>query len=86
MRLFNQNTNKMLAIAIVAAAIGLGAGIAIAGQPEMYGALKDLQGAQAHLGRVTQDKGGHANAARKLVSDAIEEVQKGIAFGHAKGE
>ncbi len=86
MRLFNQNTNKMLAIAVVAAAIGLGAGIAIAGQPEMDGALKDLQGAQAHLGHVTQDKGGHANAARKLVSDAIDEVQKGIAFGHAKGE
>jgi hypothetical protein len=86
MRLFNQNTNKMLAVAIVAAAIGLGAGIAIAGQPEMDGALKDLQGAQAHLGHVTQDKGGHANAARKLVADAIDEVQKGIAFGHAKGE
>jgi hypothetical protein len=86
MRLFNQNTTKMLAVAIVAAAIGLGAGIAIAGQPEMDGALKDLQGAQVHLGRVTQDKGGHANTARKLVSDAIDEVQKGIAFGHAKGE
>ncbi len=86
MRFFNQATNKTLAIAIIAAGIGLGAGIAIAGQPEMDGALKDLQGAQAHLGHVTQDKGGHANNARKLVADAIEEVQKGIAFGHAKGE
>ena len=75
----------MFAVAILAAAIGLGAGIAIAGQPEMDGALKDLQGAQVHLGHVTQDKGGHANAARKLVADAIEEIQKGIAFGHAKG-
>jgi len=86
MRLFNQNTNRMLAVALIAAALGLGAGIAIAGQPDMEGALKELQGAQAHLNHVTQDKGGHADAARKLVADAIEEVQKGIAFGHAKGE
>jgi hypothetical protein len=86
MRLFNRNTNKMLAIAIVAAATGLGAGIAIAAQPDMDGALKDLQGAQAYLNRVTQDKAGHANTARKLVSDAIEEVRKGIAFGRSQGE
>lgn len=86
MRIFSQNTNKMLAVAIIAAAMGLGAGIALAAQPDMEGALKELQGAQAHLSRVTQDKGGHANAARKLVADALDEVEKGIAFGHAHGE
>jgi hypothetical protein len=86
MRFFNQAATKMLAVAFIAAAIGLSAGFAIAAQPDMQGALDALKGAQAHLNRVTQDKGGHANAARKLVSDAIDEVQQGIAFGHAKGE
>jgi len=86
MRVFNQNTTKMLAVAVIAAAIGLSAGIAIAAQPDMEGALDALKGAQAHLSRVTQDKGGHANTARKLVASAIDEVQQGIAFGHSKGE
>jgi len=86
MRLFNRTTTNMLAVATLAAAVGLGAGIAIAAQPDMEGALKGLQTAQAHLDHVTQDKGGHANTARKLVADAIDEVQKGIAFGRSQGE
>jgi hypothetical protein len=86
MRFFKQDTTRMLAVAIIAAVMGLSAGIAIAGQPDMEGALEALKGAQAHLNHVTQDKGGHASAARKLVASAIEEVQQGIAFGHAKGE
>lgn len=86
MRLFNQDTKKMLAVAVIAAAMGLSAGIAIAAQPDMEGALDGLKAAQAHLNRVTQDKGGHANTARKLVASAIDEVQQGIAFGHSKGE
>jgi hypothetical protein len=76
----------MLAVGIVAAAMGLTAGLALAAQPDMEGALHELQSAQAHLNRVTQDKGGHANTARKMVADAIEEVQKGIEFGRSKGE
>ena len=86
MRFFNQPATKMLAVAFIAAAMGLSVGIAIAAQPDMEGALDALKGAHAHLNRVTQDKGGHANAARKLVVDAIDQVQQGIAFGHAKGE
>jgi hypothetical protein len=86
MRFFSQTTNKMLAVGIVAAAMGLTAGLALAAQPDMEGALHELQSAQAHLNRVTQDKGGHANTARKMVADAIEEVQKGIEFGRSKGE
>jgi hypothetical protein len=86
MRFFSHTTTKILAIAIVAVVMGLGASNAFAAQPDMEGALKGLQEAQAHLTRVTQDKAGHANAARKLIADAIEEVQKGIAFGHTQGE
>jgi hypothetical protein len=86
MRFFSQNTTKMFAVAVIAAAMGLSVGSAIAAQPDMEGALDALKGAQAHLNRVTQDKGGHANAARKLVADAIDQVQQGIAFGHSKGE
>jgi hypothetical protein len=66
--------------------IGFGAAIAVAVQPDMQGALSGLKNAQSHLQRVTQDKDGHANAARKLVEQAIEEVQEGIAYGKSKGE
>lgn len=86
MSLFSRTTAKMLAVATLAATAGLAAGIAIAGQPDMEGALDALKGAQAHLNHVTQDKGGHANAARKLVASAIDEVQQGLAVGRAKGE
>ena len=86
MRFLNQTTTKMLAVGLVTGAMGLSAGLALAAQPDMEGALHALESAQAHLNKVSQDKGGHANTARKLVSDAIEEVQKGIEFGRSKGE
>jgi hypothetical protein len=86
MPFLKSNMSRMIAVAVVAAGIGLGAGIAVAGQPDMEGGLSALQTAQAHLTRVTQDKGGHAAAARKLVAQAISEVQAGIAFGQSKGE
>jgi hypothetical protein len=86
MPFLKSNMSRMIAVAVVAAGIGLGAGFAVAAQPDMEGALAGLQTAQGHLTRVTQDKGGHASAARKLVAQAISEVEAGIAFGQSKGE
>jgi hypothetical protein len=77
---------RMAAVALVAAGVGLGAGIAVAGQPQMDGALNALQSAQSYLNGVTEDKGGHAQSARRLVAAAIVQVQDGIAFGEAHGE
>ncbi len=83
---FNTNIGRMLGVAVVAAAVGLGTGIAVAGQPQMDGALSALQSAQGYLNEVTLDKGGHAAKARRLVADAIVQVQEGIAYGEAHGE
>ncbi len=86
MKYLKSNLARMIAVAVVSAATGLTAGCAIASQPDMDGALASLQNAQSYLDRVTQDKGGHANKARHLVSAAIEQVQEGIAFGESQGE
>jgi len=77
---------KMLCVAVVASAAGLGTGIAVAGQPQMDGALSALQSAQGYLNEVTMDKGGHASKARHLVAQALVQVQEGIAYGEAHGE
>ena len=69
-----------------AAMAGVGTGIAVAGQPQMDSALGALQSAQSTLNKVTEDKGGHAAKARRLVAEAIGQVQAGIAYGEAHGE
>jgi len=86
MKFLNSTLIRMVAVAAISAAIGLGAGRALAGQPDMEGALSSLQNAQAYLDRVTQNKAGHAAAARHLVAQAIVQVQEGIAFGESQGE
>jgi hypothetical protein len=86
MKYLKGNVGRMIAIAAVSAVTGLGTGIAVAGQPDMDGALASLQNAQSYLDRVHQDKAGHASAARHLVAKAIEQVQEGIAFGESRGE
>ena len=86
MTIFKTNAGRMLGVAVVAAAVGLGAGIAVAGQPQMDGALSALQSAQGYLNEVTMDNGGHASKARPLVAEAIAQVQEGIAYGEAHGE
>jgi hypothetical protein len=70
----------------VVIATGFCIGSAFAAKPQMEGALRGLQAAQSELQKVTQNKAGHAAAARKLVADAIAEVQAGIAYGNAHGE
>lgn len=86
MRISNIFKSRTIAAAVIAGGLGLGVGVAFASQPDMEGALHALQTAQGHLQRVTQNKGGHANEARKLVAQAISEVQAGIQFGHEQGE
>jgi hypothetical protein len=70
----------------LAVSTGVCIGVAFAAQPQMQSALRGLETAQSELQKVTQNKAGHANAARKLVADAIAEVQAGIAYGNAHGE
>ncbi len=63
-------------------AVGLlAAGAARAGvQPAMRAALRSLRTAHDQLSKGTADKGGHRAKAMALVSQAIEEVEKGIRF------
>ena len=51
-----------------------------ADQPHMQAALDALRTAQRELHDAESDKGGHRVRAERLVSDAINEVQKGIGF------
>jgi hypothetical protein len=51
-----------------------------ADQPHMQAALDSLKAAQRELHAADSDKGGHRVRAERLVSDAIAEVEKGIAF------
>jgi hypothetical protein len=81
--------NKAMIISAAAAFVistGFCIGGALAAQPQMEGALRGLETAQGELQKVTQNKAGHAAAARKLVAEAIAEVQAGIAYGNAHGE
>lgn len=49
-------------------------------QPFMQNAKNQLQSALSNLNKATADKGGHRNKAIDLVKDAIEQVNKGIAY------
>lgn len=49
-------------------------------QPYMQKAKDNLQEALSNLNKATADKGGHRNKAIDLVKEAIEQVNKGIAF------
>jgi len=53
-------------------------------QPLMKSGLRHLKLARTALEKATHDKGGHRVAAIKLTNEAIEQVEKGIAFDNAK--
>ena len=55
-----------------------------ADQPFMQAAIKDLTSAQNSLRRADADKGGHRGNAMKLISQAIGEVNAGIAYANRK--
>ena len=64
----------------LAIAAGFVAGRATADQPHMHAALEHLRQARTSLDKATPDKGGHREAAIKLVNDAIAQVEAGMAF------
>ena len=51
-------------------------------QPHMQAALKALQNAASQLQQAVDDKAGHREKAIQLVSQAINQVQQGIAAGN----
>lgn len=61
----------------------LSAGVALAQQPNMQDALSQLQAARASLLAARPNKGGHRDRALALVSQAIVQVEAGIAFAAA---
>ena len=69
-----------------AGALGFAIGCAstAGGQPHMARAVDQLQAARAELESATHDKGGHRVRAMRLVDEAIEEVNRGIAAGAAR--
>ena len=60
---------------------GFVAGKASAAQPHMQAALDHLRQAKHELEIATPDKGGHREAAIKIVNSAITEVEAGIEVG-----
>lgn len=54
-------------------------------QPFMKAAKTNLNQAKGNLNKATADKGGHRNKALGLVNDAIEQVNKGIAYDRRNG-
>ena len=60
--------------------VGFIAGQLSAAQPQMQSALTNLRQARTNLNRATADKGGHRERAIDLVNQAIDQVEKGIAY------
>ena len=75
-------SKKFFAIALLTVALvsGFFAGRLSAAQPHMVNALNALKTAKVELEAAMADKGGHREAALKLVNDAITQVQDGIAY------
>lgn len=65
---------------LVVIVVAFFAGQMSASQPAMQSALRNLRAARADLNRATSDKGGHRERAIELVNQAIDQVEKGIAF------
>jgi hypothetical protein len=67
---------------VMAGAAGLAvASVAEGQQPHMTNALKALNNARNQLQIAEADKAGHREKAIQLVSEAIEQVEKGIQAG-----
>ncbi|HWD28006.1 MAG TPA: hypothetical protein VG387_12625 [Rhizomicrobium sp.] len=57
---------------------GVFVGVALADQPHMRAALDELRQARSELDRAEHNKGGHREAAIRLVDQAIDEVKMGM--------
>lgn len=69
-----------LALAALAGASGLLAGVSLASQPRMESALDHLNAAERDLQAATDDKGGHRQRALQLTREAQAQVRKGMRF------
>ena len=70
---------SLLAGAFVATlSLGTAVGVAVADQPFMHNALRDLRNAKNALENGSDDHGGHRVEALRLTNDAIHEVEEGI--------
>lgn len=67
-------------LVVLLIALAFVAGQLSAAQPAMQAALKNLRQARADLNRATTDKGGHREAALRLVDQAIGEVERGMSY------
>jgi len=65
---------------ILVLAVAFIAGQLSADQPQMRSALTNLKQARANLERATTDKGGHRERALRHTNEAIEEVERGLAY------
>jgi hypothetical protein len=71
----------MIGGAILLLGTGFAGGWVMAAQPHMVNALHALERADHELQVAAADKAGHRANAMRLVSDAIGQVQAGIAAG-----
>ncbi len=76
----NSRRRVLQVLAAAPAALALTARPARADQPKMQSALHSLRDARRDLEKADDDKGGHRRRALELVREAIEQVEKGIAF------
>ena len=81
---------RFAAVAVIAASMGAGtmylttSEAGAENQPHMRAALGSLQSARGQLMAATADKGGHRAKAIELVTAAIDQVQRGIAFDNRR--
>jgi hypothetical protein len=77
---------KTPAIIALSMAIGIVGGASVTaiaqGQQNMRSALDHLVAADSFLAKANNNKGGHRNKARSLISLAIKEVREGIKFAN----
>jgi hypothetical protein len=74
-------SKKSIAVALgVTLASGVFIGQAFAYQEHMHAALDALRTARSELQQAEANKGGHREAAIRLVDQAIDETQRGIDF------
>lgn len=66
---------------VVVLSVGFVAGKVSAAQPHMRSALDHLRAAHRELDLAAADKGGHREAAIRLVNDAITQVEAGMEVG-----
>lgn len=75
-------TPAIIAITLAIGIVGGASVTAIAQQANMKSALDHLVAADAFLDKANNNKGGHRNKARSLISLAIKEVREGIKFAN----